>query len=249
MRQAVFSQHRDFYHFFPIRLYVLFACFFLLTGLDLQAYNERKYDEAVSLGTACQGAWHLKDNGMRKWAYPLDWLITPFHGLVAFIQNRGEGFLEQDKLQLLEVLPSAGTSPSMLHVVDLTYDFHSIHDFFSDMSNYDQIKAKYAQRIQRFFELLESDKKVLLVRVQISRDEAIHLDAMLQNLYPHLDYTLLAVSDRPEAQVDWGLERIRNFYMHQEPGDWKGDCERWKDILSLFPVKGTKKKNGDGDTW
>lgn len=202
----------------------------------------KKYDEAVSLGTGCQAAFQLRINGKRNVAYPFDWVITPFHGLVSFITNEGEDYFHQDHLSVIEILPASEHTPSMLHVVDLRYDIHSIHDFLGpDMSNYESVKEKYDRRVQRFFKLLKSNKKVLFIRVQLFRDEAEQLDQLLQALYPQLKYTILAVCDDPSAQSDWGLKRVRNFYMQQVPGNWLGDSERWKEILSQFSIKSSKK--------
>jgi hypothetical protein len=223
------------------KLLVVLALFFLLNHFDLNA-SIRKYDEAVSLGSICQPAWHLKANGVRKGAYPFDRVITPFHALIPFIAQRGAGFLEKDHLKILEVL--YGEHTSYEHVVDLAYDIHFIHDFHHpDMCNYDNVKAKYERRVQRFFELLESDKKILFVRVQMNRHEAQILDDLLHSQYPHLEYTLVAISDDPDALTDWGLERVRNFYMQQIPGDWRGDSQRWTEILSQFSVKSAKKQS------
>lgn len=239
-----FSQRHQYYRHI---LVPFLALLLLLTQFKLHA-SSRKYDETVSLGSACQSAWQLEVNEVRKWAYPFDWLVTSFDGLVAFIMNRGEGFLERDNLEVVEVLK--GDSLSFLHVVDRKYDFHSIHDFFfPDMYNYDKVKDKYERRIQRFFALLESDRKILFVRTQISRNEATYLDSLLHRLYPHLEYTLVAVSGDPDAQMDWGLERVRNFYMQQTQGDWQGDYQKWKEILSQFSVKPAKRKRPDGEMW
>jgi hypothetical protein len=215
-------------------------------GVDLEAAI-KKYDETVSLGSSCQSAWHLEANGLRRWSYPLDWVITPFDSLIAFITHRGVGFLDRDKIAVIEILEGA---PSMLHVSDTTYHIHSIHDFFApDMPNYEAVKAKYDRRIKRFFDLLESSKRILFVRVNISRQEAEYLDHFLHTLYPRLEYTLLAVSEDPSAQENWGLERVRNFYMQQFPSDWVGNSGQWTEILSQFPIKAGKKKGVDEEKW
>lgn len=223
-----------------------FLIFFLLVIHAKLIASDKPYDETVSLGAACQAAWQLEANGKRNGAYPFDWLVTPFHGLVSFILQRGEGFLEKDKTSVVEVLQG---NPSILHVVDLTYDIHSIHDFFEGMLNYDRVKSKYERRTLKFFKLLASDKKILFIRVQMSRQEAIYLDQLLHSNYPKLDYTLVAISDDPEAQIEWGMERIRNFYMEQLPGNWMGDGDKWREILSQFQVNVSERKNPDRVKW
>lgn len=219
----------------------------LIFPLDLKA-STKPYDEVVSLGTACQAAWQLEGSGMRRFAYPFDWLVTPFHGLIPFIANQGAGFLERDKLEIIKTLPGKAT---FLHVADLTYDIHFIHDFHGTESidNYDKIKSKYERRIQRFFSLMQSNKKILFFRVQVTRDEVIVLDNLIHTTYPNLDYTLVAINDSSDAEHDWGLERVRNFYMRQSIDNWQGDGERWKEILSQFTVKESKKKRPEGEKW
>lgn len=229
------------------KLFILLALLLLFTQSDLNASAE-KYDQTISLGSSCQSAWQLEVNGVRKLAYPFDWLMTPFDGLVSFIINKGEGFLEKDNIEVIEILH--GDPLSFLHVADRKYDFHSMHDFFfPDMYNYGDVKAKYERRIQRFFDLLESNKKILFVRTQISRDEAVRLDDLLHYLYPYLEYTLVAINDDPDAQTDWGLKRVKNFYMQSTPGDWGGDYQKWKEILGQFPIKSAKKKRPDEEKW
>lgn len=220
---------------------------FLLSWPFFATADEEPYDEAVSLGMVCQPAWHLEGHHMRRWAYPLDWMITPFHGLLLFIQNKGAHFLEKEHLKVLEILEG---TPSILHVVDEFYDIHSIHDFQApSMQNFEKVKAKYERRIQRFFKLLASHKKVLLVRVQISRSEAETLTHLLSKLYPELNYTLVAVSEELSAKESWGLERVSNFYMPQISGHWQGDDEKWQEILCQFPVKESKKPRPPEEKW
>lgn len=237
---------------FMIRLanqfYLIIILVFALFSLEIRASTIKQYDEVISLGTACQAAWQLEGNGMRRLAYPFDWLVTPFHGLIPFIINQGAGFLDKDKIEIVKTLPGKAT---FLHVADLTYDIHFIHDFHGTeiIDNYDKIKNKYDRRIQRFFTLLQSNKKILFFRVQITRDEAIVLDNLIHTTYPNLEYTLVAINDSPDTENDWGLERVRNFYMRQSIDNWQGDGERWKDILSQFSVKESKKKRPDGEKW
>lgn len=226
---------------------IIFLLLFLPVKTGLVASQREEYDEAVSLGTSCQAAWYLQGYGLRHWAYPFDWMVTPPHALLAFIKNKGKNFLEKENLQTLEVLPG---TPSILHVVDTKYDIHLIHDFyFPDMKNYNSVKAKYTRRIKRFFNLLESNKRVLFIRVQFSRSEALLLDELLHKLYPDLKYTLLVLSDAPEAYDDWMLPRVKNFFMEQQPGNWMGDGERWREVLSLFSIKPHGQEQPKTEKW
>lgn len=223
--------------------------FFVLALLPIYAGADgNKYDEVVSLGYGCQVAWQLETHGYRKTAYPFDWFHTSFDSLIRFMQNKGDLFFAWDKISVLGPYPGDSTR---LHIVDLLYGIHSYHDFIAmpAMGNHLEVKAKYDRRIKRFFELLHSDKKVLFVREGFSRAQVEQLDDFIHTLYPHLFYTILAVSDNEEFHQDWGVKRIRNFYLQQKAWDWKGDFARWKEILSHFHVKQSSKPRPPGEVW
>lgn len=223
--------------------------FFVLALLPFYGQADiQTYDEVVSLGYGCQVAWQLETHGYRKIAYPFDWFHTSFDSLISFICNKGACFLEWDKICVQGAYPG---DPIRLHVVDMIYGIHSYHDFTSTpaMGNYLEVKEKYDRRVQRFFELLNSKKKILFVREGFSRNQLEQLDNLLQMLYPHLSYTILGVSDNVEFIQNWKLKRIRNFYLQQNPEDWKGDFSRWKEILSHFCIKHSFNKRPPEEVW
>jgi hypothetical protein len=215
---------------------VYIFCFCLLLGINAQVLAVSQYDEVVSLGIACQAAAQIKYNEIRIRAYPFDWLVTPFDGLISFIINKGAGFLEPGNFCSHGLIRNSNS----LLVKDSIYNFSFMHDFEGEdpLFSYAEVKEKYDRRIKRFFNLLESNKKVLFIRVTISKAQAKQLDQVLQKHYPNLSYTIVAVSDKEDAKMDWGLPRVRNFYLIQD-WDWMGDDEVWEGILQQFPVKKT----------
>ena len=141
----------------PFKRWFVLGLFLTFPYTKLPAL-ERPYDEFVSLGTACQTAWQLKINLKRNTAYPFDWLITPCDALISFIENEGKGFLEKENLEILEPLSHDST---ILRVIDNAYKIIFLHDFFPPSnSKLEEVKRKYEKRTQRFFNLLNSDKKI-----------------------------------------------------------------------------------------
>ncbi|MBA2367945.1 MAG: hypothetical protein H0V82_02840 [Candidatus Protochlamydia sp.] len=211
----------------------LLAIFFIAQG----AHSEEKpYDEAISLGNSCQVTWQLKANGFRTFAYPFDWFHTPSTGLLGFITYQGSNFFDIDKISVIGPYPG---DPICLQVMDLNFGIMSYHDFTSNppFANYWDVKLKYDRRIKRFFNLLNSNKKVLLVRLGDSRQEIECLDYLLQQNYPKLNYTILAVHETEDFKLDWGLDRIKNYYIKQIPWNWQGDVASWKAVLENFHIK------------
>lgn len=197
--------------------------------------EEKIYEEVVSLGSSCQVAWQLEAHCVRKAAYPFDWLITHSKALNAFLCRKGKGFLNWDKITVIRAYPG---DPAHLEVVDQMYGLVSLHDFLANppMENYYEVKAKYDRRLARFFELLNSNKTVLFVRQGSSCAEIKELDSLLHTLYPNLSYTILAVHNFEEYKTDWGLERVKNYFLTQIPGDWAGDFDKWGEILGRFII-------------
>ncbi|WP_068471366.1 DUF1796 family putative cysteine peptidase [Candidatus Protochlamydia phocaeensis] len=221
----------NIFHRAPVSTILIFALLFHWK-MAYAIVQDRPYDEAVSLGYSCQVAQQLNDNGIRHQAYPFDWMLSSAEGLILFIHYAGAGFLDLDKIAIEERV--AGTN--ILIVADTLYGFRLLHDFYDPFDTfYPIVKQKYERRIARFFNLLRSNKKVLFVRIQFTREQAELLDFILHTLYPQLTYTILALN--PEPQADWGLERVKNLQLHQIPDVWYGDHTRWREILSQFNVK------------
>lgn len=206
------------------------------------------YDEVVSLGYNCQVTWQLEANGMRKVAYPLDWVVTPYESLLYFISQRGAGFLNQNQLSVIG--PYSGDE-SRLHVIDSVYGIETYHDFLSlpPLSNYAEIKAKYDRRIERLFALLNSKKRVLFVREGSTRTQIEYLDDLIHSSFPKLNFTILAVHHDEDYHLNWGLKRVKNFHLTQVEGDWRGDCNKWKEILSQFSVKPLREARAPEEVW
>lgn len=206
--------------------------------------NPAAYDEVVSLGSRCQVAIQMEHNGVRHLAYPFDWIVTHAQGLGSFIINQGSHFLDRDKVVYVGEYPG---NPPYYFVQDTHYGFESYHDFLPPHTpgNFDLVKDKFQRRIKRFFALLNSNKKILFIRTDVTREEAEYLDSVIRTMHPKLVYTLVALNKTDDFKTDWGHPRIKNFYLNIDPLDWQGDFARWKEILSKFPVnkpKGTRPK-------
>jgi hypothetical protein len=221
-------------------IFFIVCCSFFIHA---EESNQRKFDIAIGLGGRCQVAYNLQKNGLRQQAFPFDWLITPFEGLIRFLAYQGRGFTNKENFLFHITAYNVPTA-----VMDTMYGFCLLHDFdYSlidgiptvkrfhevEVRNYDEIKFKYDRRIKRFFEVLNSDKKVLLVRLGITYHQAVFLDEFIHSHYPNLDYLILAVDDSEEIKTDWGLTRVKNVYA-QQVTYWQGREDVWKAILDRF---------------
>jgi len=191
------------------------------------------YDALINLGGNCQVSYQMRINGLRLYALPFDTLITPFKGLCALLEHKFKDFLHKDHLELRR---NPNDPNDKGYIVDTIYDVRMIHDFKLNehfLDEYGGIKAKYDRRVERLLKLLETSERVLFIRLGITKDEAVVLTQLFNRLYPHLEYTLLAMATTEDIKENWTLPRVKNCYLKQpEPYVWRGDNEAWKKIFT-----------------
>ena len=216
----------------------VFVKLLLITTMQLSSavrseWSEKSlhpYDAIISLGRNCQIAYQLKINGLRHYALPFDCWNTSFQSLCALLRNKFAHFLDREHFVLRH-----DTEKKDVYVFNTLYGVVMRHDFRLNeqfLEDYEVIRATYERRIARFYEVLAQSRNALFVRNKSTKEEAVQLDALLAELFPHLNYTLLMLDDTPEFMHDWGFERIKNYYLRQpDPYVWKGDNQAWREIF------------------
>lgn len=104
------------------------------------------YKHVISLGYFCSVALELERIGLRDAAYPFDWCISDFSGVIALIENE---FSELFDFKWLEQY-----KPSMNIYRNSKYNIEFYHDFSAYKSLEEQlvsVKEKYRRRINRFY--------------------------------------------------------------------------------------------------
>ncbi len=164
---------------------------------------------AVSLGANCESA-HIADAiGLRKAAFPLDWIVS------GNIEKLIE-LLDKDFLHVLHesfLIPNELTS-GLLHTY---YHLEFVHEGDFRGNNYRKnieiFKTKYRRRVERFKNLASYRGKVYFIRIpdinamnervryypcidnlEVTDTDAIRLYEALKRRFPHLDFTLVIVN-------------------------------------------------------
>lgn len=129
-----------------------------------------KYDELISLGSNCAPGLSLRILNLKKETYPFDWVRTNSKIIYDVLTNGKDKYLEFNK----------NTSDDYY-----IKDIHSFtHKNFNSHVNYygqhfthyknlttSELKSKYDNYLERFFNLLNSSKKVLFIH---SNEEYIY---------------------------------------------------------------------------
>ncbi len=189
---------------------------------------QQPYDALINLGGDCQLAYQMKEHGLREYALPFDWLITPFDSLYKILENRFDGFLDIDNFELVDT----GTEE---YIRDKKYDTRWIHGFKVEenfLKDYDAIAQKGIRRIERFLRLLIESENPLFIRKRITQEQSRALADLLIVLRGNNNFTLLALDGNETAKEDWHIDNVVNFHLRQpDPYTWKGDPEAWREIF------------------
>lgn len=206
---------------------------FLLNWISVEAVC------IISLGGDCTVAGALRDSGLRRAAYPFDWMFSPLESIYDAIVDDFKNFLNPALLKI---------SDKDERIIFDFYGFGFVHDFPTvaappaiaesqshpwgrfrdDWRDFIQpIREKYFRRINRLKSVLNSEDRVILIRfVSVrfplqSNKTVVKLRNFLLERYPHLDFTLVVVSDsRNSILPEWNLENIRTFSIFPDKANW-----------------------------
>jgi hypothetical protein len=209
--------------------------------------------ECISLGENCTIAAALQEFGLRKAAYPFDWLISTYKSLHNVLEHDFENFLD----------PSCISVHSDNRAIINTYGLIFTHDFpiifyprdlgdanpaSKDVVHPDwintlpEVQKKYTRRIERLRDVCMSDKKIYFIRYGgISREEACVLRSLLKEKYTTLDFILVIIGRDPSFAKPWKEKNIKNYYL-QTPSTWN-DVAQWKKIFINLGLEIQQNKN------
>ena len=202
----------------------------------------------ISFGGCCTVATVLRELGLRKSAYPFDWMLSiEFNGVYEAIKDDFQKFLDPATLKISNAKRTVENKygcefvhdfPTIYHSAALTdADTHEWNEIRADWRDFiEPIHQKYARRIERLKNALSGSDHVVLIRystLATDRDTFIKLRNLLIERYPNLSFTILAVCSVPEQFVEWNLERIKNFSVPYATSEfWPG----WKRIFNLLGI-------------
>lgn len=202
------------------------------------------FDNYVSLGHNCEGAFQFRRLLGRDVAYYFNWLVTPLDALVEILRADFAGAYRRENL---EVTQDVGM------VLDRNYGMKYHSAFRKELGRalegprfaelYAESSAKYAMLADRFRALAASPNRVLYVvktAHETARERGAELRDLLAGRYPDHDFevALLQTSDRHEA--DWGEPRLHNRYLDRFADPARahdGHVTSWDRVFAEFPLR------------
>ncbi len=191
----------------------------------------------VSLGSHCEPAVHIKENDLRRAAFPFDWLLTLDHDHFCkildedFAELLNENYFIQHPIHPLVL-------ENTYYEVEFRHDWPSI-EINDPQQQYQQqmeeVQTKYRRRIERFRQLDYYQDHVFFLRAaydfnndpqvywgqrsqaQIGKEQAIEIKKHLDQFFPHLDFTLVILnySDENVPKIS-GIDRVIEFKIRKD---------------------------------
>jgi hypothetical protein len=172
----------------------------------------------VSLGSICAPASMLREAGVRRAAFPFDWMISvDGEKLIELLENNFLNFLDQKYLK-----------PFMNNGILLQNYYHMEFSHEGDWHNYNRVQKieklqnltdKFQRRITRFRNLNNYSGKVVFIRVawplsvhpnyafadkgnlEISKEYALRLRNALKKLLPNLNFHLVIMNTSDASEI------------------------------------------------
>lgn len=167
----------------------------------------KNYDEIISLGTQCNPGLSLRALNLKKETYPFDWVRSNSKIIYDVLLNGKNNYITFDKEK------SNDYYTKHLHCIDLK-DFPLTHinsygQYFTHYTELDTIALKntFDKYLDRFFEVLNSNKKVLFIHTheeyiyhKKSRDAMVEfynylckINDLLEEKYPKLRFEIINI--------------------------------------------------------
>lgn len=197
-----------------------------------------QFDAIFSLGYNCQVAAQLRRNKLRTMAGPWDWFsFASTSEFCNVVRNQLSEFMLRDNLDI------HGKSVNCYYVRDKRTSCLSFHDFKNNpeerpLYDYPAFRERLDRRIERFNSCLNSNQKMLLVRIIPHKKDAKAIDQVIRETYSNPNVTLLFVMHGSSPQIVQLPSFSDQVLIMQIPkGDtWEGDFDAWKTILGRYSI-------------
>ncbi|ARF10086.1 putative papain-like cysteine peptidase [Indivirus ILV1] len=203
----------------------------------------------IPLGSACSIAYQLQKLGLRKCAFPFDWLrIDRLCDITEAIKNEFCNFLKLDEVEISEKFSIIDDdfieNNKKSKIMKNKYGMKFYHDFDANVNDYKDVYEKYNRRIVRFIEIVKSPTEICFVRDEIYMNK-INVD-QVEKFIEYIkqfnkNIKLIIIIHNPKNKKSDIFEyKNKNVIIINDInpfGDWKRPNVEWNLIFSIYKNK------------
>lgn len=150
----------------------------------LCSFEQKKYDEIISLGANCVTAMTLRYCGIRYHSYPFDWIAKyEFFDRFKLIKNRFKDFFNFNDLKF-EIRHGKYYATNGRTNYVMPHDFGKCSEG-SPFDKYPEANLKYRRRVDRLYENTRN-KKILLVYFEVDDERLVSAGGGIDDLDNYL---------------------------------------------------------------
>lgn len=194
--------------------------------------------EYISLGSTCSIAWQKQKYNIKKETFPFDWLrVDSLDHINQALADRFTNFFsftqigESTKFTLFEddFIESSGKCMIMKN----QYGMKFYHDFTDN--NLEQVKAKYTRRIERFYNLINSNQPICFIRDELKKidmEEVNRFIYLIKQINPQCQFTLIIILHKPKINLTEN-NNTKIIIDNKEFQHWTRPNVQWQQIFNL----------------
>lgn len=198
----------------------------------------------IPIGNSCGIAWQLRKSDGNE-AFPLDWFQLPkMNTIFKILEDNFEHLTDTDNLSFWKYsdkffIDSKPGVPSALFK-NTKYKIKFCHDFTKeDLSELSDVKDKYDRRIDRFYESIKSDNKIIFIRddvySNVIQEDFEKFINIIKTINPDIDISLIVIVNNPNNLefIFKDTENITYYNDIEKYTDWKRENLDWNKIFNI----------------
>lgn len=190
----------------------------------------------VSLGSTCCITQQLKNHNLRNEAYPFDWLrICNLNNVVRLLDNKFIDFLELEDIKFTEFSDKFsidGKCGSYIYKNKYCGFYHDFSEIINE-TNYNLFRDKYNRRINRLFQLLNSNNEVIFVREELRElkiSKFYNLIDTIIKINPKLNFKIIVITNDKKCE-NLDLSHVSFFYINENITHWSRPEINWDKLF------------------
>lgn len=190
----------------------------------------------VSLGNSCSIAHNLKLCKLRTEAYPFDWVrVTNLNNISELIENKFIDFLDIETFIFKEFSDKFEVNNKLGSYIYKNNYCCFYHEFENriDQEKILSFKEKYKKRIDRFLQLLNSNKNIIFIREEFGKVSMNKINKFIEKLYnvnPKINFKIILITN-DYLQID--NPTIKKYFSNKPITDWKRPEINWLEVFNI----------------